>query len=153
MHVLAFTSEDHFAPTLVVCRWAGLWVCKHHHLGEWEKWKKKGAKTNSSLQYCSVLLFFDSRSNQYFRCLEKIEVVFSRGHSLGSFVTTYLNIMSNNGDILEIQSSINLVHDVERSRLKLMQGKHKGQGAESLFSSRQVTDVFPTLLWRTNTAM
>ncbi len=47
----------------------------------------------------------------------------------------HLNIMPNNGDILEIQCSINLIHDIQRRRFKLMEGKHQGQRAQCLFST------------------
>lgn len=64
---------------------------------------------------------------------------------------THVDVTSDNGDIFEVQSSIDLVHEVERRGFVVVQSKHQSQGAEGLLSSRQVEDLFPALLWGTDT--
>lgn len=46
----------------------------------------------------------------------------------------YLNVISNYGDIFEIQGSINLIHDIEGCGFVVMESKDQGQGAEGLLS-------------------
>lgn len=66
-------------------------------------------------------------------------------------VHTHVNVTGHDGDVLEVQSSVYLVHEVERCGFIVVQGEHQSQGAQGLFSSGQVEDLFPALLWRTHT--
>ena len=61
-----------------------------------------------------------------------------------------LDVVSNDGDILEVESSVDLVHDVEGCRFVVMQGKDQCQRAQRLLSSWQVGDVLPRLLGGTH---
>ena len=36
----------------------------------------------------------------------------------------YLDVVGNDGDILEVESCINLIHHIERRRLIMVQSKH-----------------------------
>jgi len=65
---------------------------------------------------------------------------------------TDLYVVGNNGDVLEVECSVNLVHDVEWSRLVVMQCKHQRQWTQSLLTTRQVGDVLPRLLRWSNTS-
>ncbi|KAI6756206.1 hypothetical protein HG530_011942 [Fusarium avenaceum] len=49
--------------------------------------------------------------------------------------------------VSEIQRGIDLVHDIQRSRLVVVQGENESQTAQRLFTTRKVADVLPTLLW------
>ena len=40
-----------------------------------------------------------------------------------------LDIVRNDGDILEVEGSVNLVHEVQRCRLEVVQCKHKREAA------------------------
>lgn len=46
-----------------------------------------------------------------------------------------LNVVGDDGDVFEVQGSVNLVHEVEWSRLKDMQGEHQSQRSKGLFST------------------
>ena len=48
---------------------------------------------------------------------------------------THINVTGNNGDILEIKSSIYLVHEVQWCGFIVVQSEHQCQGAEGLFPS------------------
>lgn len=48
---------------------------------------------------------------------------------------THIDVTGNDRDVLEIQSSIYLVHEIERCGLIVVQRKYQSQGAEGLFSS------------------
>ena len=65
-------------------------------------------------------------------------------------VYMYLDVVSHNRDILEVESSVNLVHNVEGRWFVVMEGKDQGQGAECLLSARQIGDVLPAFLWRSH---
>lgn len=64
---------------------------------------------------------------------------------------THVDVTSHNGDVFEVQRSVDLVHEVERRGLVVVQSEHQSQGAEGLLSSRQVEDLFPALLRGTDT--
>ena len=62
----------------------------------------------------------------------------------------YLNIMTDDGDVLEVQGGVNLVHDVERRRLVVMQGEDEGEGGKRLLAAAQIRYLFPSLLGRSD---
>ena len=68
-----------------------------------------------------------------------------------SYLSSYLDIISHNGDVFEVQSSINLVHHIKWCWFVMVQCKHQCQRAQSLFTTRQVRDVLPGFLRRPNT--
>lgn len=43
--------------------------------------------------------------------------------------SSYLNVISNNGDIFEIQGSIDFIHDIEGCGFVVMESEDQGQGA------------------------
>lgn len=45
--------------------------------------------------------------------------------------------------ISEIQGSINLIHDIQRRRLIVMQREHQGQTTQRLLTTRKIGDVLP----------
>ena len=63
-----------------------------------------------------------------------------------------LDVVGNNGDVLEVQSGINLIHDVQRCWLVMVKGKDQSQRAQCLLASWQVWYVLPRLLGRPHTA-
>ena len=64
---------------------------------------------------------------------------------------TYLDVMANDGDILEVEGGIDLVHHIQGGGLVVVQGKHQGEGTQCLLPARQVGDVLPGLLRGTHT--
>lgn len=48
---------------------------------------------------------------------------------------TYVYVAGHDGDVLEVEGSVDLVHEVERRGLEVMQCKHQRQRAERLLSS------------------
>ena len=66
-------------------------------------------------------------------------------------VMTYLDVMANDGDILEVEGGIDLVHHIQGGGLVVVQGKHQGEGTQCLLPARQVGDVLPGLLRGTHT--
>ena len=52
-----------------------------------------------------------------------------------TFVHTHINVTGHDGDVLEIQSGVDLVHEVERRGFVVVQREHQSQGAEGLLSS------------------
>ena len=54
--------------------------------------------------------------------------------------------MADDRDVFEVEGGIDLVHHVQGGGLVVVQGKHQGQGTQSLLPSRQVRDVLPGLL-------
>lgn len=65
--------------------------------------------------------------------------------------STYVYVAGHDGDVLEVEGRVDLVHEVERRGLEVVQGEHQRQRAERLLSSRQVVDLLPALLRRTHT--
>lgn len=63
---------------------------------------------------------------------------------------THLDVVGDNRDIFKVQRGVNLVHHVERRRLKVVEGENQRQRAEGLLSAREIGDVFPALLRRAN---
>ena len=61
---------------------------------------------------------------------------------------SFLDVVGHDGDVLKIEGRVNLVHDVERGRLVIVESEDERQGRESLFSTGQIGDVLPRLLWR-----
>lgn len=61
---------------------------------------------------------------------------------------THVDVAGNDGDVLEVQRGIDLVHEVERRGLVVVQREHQRQGAERLLPSGQVEDLLPALLGR-----
>lgn len=61
---------------------------------------------------------------------------------------THVDVTGDDGDILEVQRGVDLVHEVERRGLVVVQREHQCQGAERLLSSGQVEDLLPALLRR-----
>lgn len=58
------------------------------------------------------------------------------------------DVVADDGHVLEIQSGVDLVHDVQRRRFVIMQGEDQGQRRERLLTARQVGYVLPRLLGR-----
>ena len=58
----------------------------------------------------------------------------------------YLDVIGDDRDVLEVQSCINLVHDVEGRGLVVVEGEDQRQGAQCLLPSRQVRDLLPGFL-------
>ena len=49
---------------------------------------------------------------------------------------SYLDVVTDDGDVLEVQGSVDLVHDVERVGLELVEGKDQRQGTQRLLTAR-----------------
>lgn len=54
-----------------------------------------------------------------------------------------LYVMSYNGDVPEVESGVNFIHEVQWCRLEDMQRKYQRKGRECLFATRKIGDVFP----------
>ena len=61
-----------------------------------------------------------------------------------------LDIVRNNGDILEVQRRVDFVKDIQRRRLIVMQCENQTQRRKSLLSSGEVGDLLPGLLERSD---
>lgn len=61
---------------------------------------------------------------------------------------THVDVAGDDGDVLEVQRGVDLVHEVEWRGLVVVQGEHQRQGAERLLPSGQVEDLLPALLRR-----
>lgn len=70
---------------------------------------------------------------------------------MGRLHKTHIDVAGHNGHVLEIQSGVYLIHEVQGRGLKVVQRKDQSQRAQSLLSSRQVIDFLPALLGRTHT--
>ena len=68
-----------------------------------------------------------------------------------SVLGSLFDVVGHNGNVLEVQGSVNLVHDVERCWLVVMESEDQGERGESLLSSREIGDVLPGLLGRPHT--
>ena len=42
------------------------------------------------------------------------------------FTHTHLDVVCHDGDVLKVQGCINLIHDVERGGLVVVEGEHQG---------------------------
>lgn len=60
----------------------------------------------------------------------------------------YLDVVGDDGDVLEVKGGVDLVHDVQRRGLVVVQREDQGQGRERLLAAGQVGDVLPRLLGR-----
>ena len=69
----------------------------------------------------------------------------------GAWLIIHLNVVCDDGHVFEVQSSVNLVHEVERRGLVVVQGEHQSQRAQCLLSSGQVGNILPALFQRTHT--
>jgi len=76
-------------------------------------------------------------------------VVVSRSRVAGLEPHTYFDVVGNNGNILEVQRSINLIHDVQRGWFEMVQRKHKRQGAQGFLT----TCSSKTKPWKTHTML
>ena len=65
-----------------------------------------------------------------------------------SIMRAHLDVVGDDGDVLEVERRVDLVHDVERRRLVVMQREDERQRAQRLLAARQVRDVLPRLLER-----
>lgn len=65
-------------------------------------------------------------------------------------VRTHVDVRGHDGDVLEVQRGVDLVHEVERRGLVVVQGEHQCQRAERLLSSGKVEDLLPALLGRSH---
>ena len=63
---------------------------------------------------------------------------------LGVF-SAFLDVVGHDGDVLEVQGSVDLVHHVERGGLVVVESKDQGQRRESFLAAWQVGNVFPGL--------
>ena len=45
-----------------------------------------------------------------------------------NYLGSLLDVVGHDGDVFEVQSSVDLVHDVEGGGLVVMEGKDQGQG-------------------------
>ena len=63
----------------------------------------------------------------------------------------HLNVFCDDGHIFVVHSSVNLVHEVERHGLVVVQGEHQSQRAQCLLFSAQVGNILPALFQRTHT--
>ena len=50
-------------------------------------------------------------------------------------IHTHINVTGHDGDVLEIERSIDLVHEVEGGGFVVVQSEHQRQRAEGLLSS------------------
>lgn len=60
----------------------------------------------------------------------------------------YLDVVCYNGHVLEVQSCINLIHEVEWRGAEIVQRKNKAQRAQSFLAATEVGDVLPRLSGR-----
>ena len=61
-----------------------------------------------------------------------------------------LDIVGHDGDVLEVEGGVDLVHDVEWGGFVVVEGEDESQGGQGLLATRQVADVLPRLLGRSN---
>lgn len=61
---------------------------------------------------------------------------------------THVDVAGHDGHVLEVQRGVDLVHEVERRGLVVVQREHQRQRAERLLSSGKVEDLLPALLGR-----
>ena len=61
-----------------------------------------------------------------------------------------LDIVGHDGDVLEVEGGVDLVHDVEWGGLVVVEGEDESQGGQGLLATRQVADVLPRLLGRSH---
>ena len=59
-----------------------------------------------------------------------------------------LDIVGHDGDVLEVEGGVDLVHDVERRRLVVVEGEDEGERAERLLAAAEVGDALPRFLGR-----
>ena len=57
-----------------------------------------------------------------------------------------LDVVGDDGHVLEVERGVNLVHDVEGGRFVVMKGEDQGKTGERLLSSGKIGDVLPRLL-------
>ena len=65
-----------------------------------------------------------------------------------SILGALLDIRRDDGDIPEIQRGIDLIHDVQRGGLIMMESEHQRERGQRLLASRKVADILPALLGR-----
>ena len=58
-----------------------------------------------------------------------------------------LDVIGHDGDVLKVQGRVNLVHDVQRGGLVIMQSKDQGQRREGFLSSGKVGNILPGFFW------
>lgn len=63
-------------------------------------------------------------------------------------LSSLLDIRRDDGHVSEIQSRVNLIHDVQRRRLIMVQSEDEGERREGFLAAREVGDVFPGFLGR-----
>ena len=61
-------------------------------------------------------------------------------------LSSLLDVVGHDGDVLEVQGGVDLVHDVEWGGFVVVEGKDESQGGQGLLATRQVADVLPRLL-------
>jgi len=59
---------------------------------------------------------------------------------------TIFDVISNNRNVAEVKSGVNLIHEVQRRGFVDMQSENQSEGTQRLLASRQIGDVFPALL-------
>jgi len=60
-------------------------------------------------------------------------------HSYLRILRSLLNVVGNDRDVLKVEGRIDLIHKVERRRLKVMQCKHQRQRAQGLRRATRVS--------------
>ena len=53
-----------------------------------------------------------------------------------SVPSSLLDVVGHDWDVLEIQGGVDLIHDVERGGLVVVEGEHQGQWGQGLLSTR-----------------
>ena len=64
--------------------------------------------------------------------------------------SAFLDVVGHDGDVLEVEGGVDLVHDVEWGGLVVVEGEDESQGGQGLLATRQVADVLPRLLGRSH---
>jgi len=61
-----------------------------------------------------------------------------------------LDIVGHDGDVLEVEGGVDLVHDVEWGGFVVVEGEDESQGGQGLLATGQVADVLPRLFGRSH---